>query len=183
MYNQRETHFVSILKAKDAEIALLQGHFYSHMSQLQKQSSSNRDLSLKLSTLTTSEADLRAQLNIYVDKFKQVEDTLAKSNDLFATFRHEMEQMTSKLARLEKENQMLQTKCSTLSRNIIEMADERTKQLKELDVCRAQKTKLESLCRTLQAERNAALKSVEPVTASITTNTAELMGKVEQLLS
>ncbi len=179
IFNQREVHFMSILKAKDTEIALLQSHFYQQMIQMQKTSASNRDLSMKLNSLSSSEADLRAQLGIYVDKFKQVEDTLAKSNDLFATFRHEMEQMTAKLGRIEKENQMLQTKCSTLSRNIIEMADERSKQIKEMDVIRAQKTKLESLCRSLQAERNAALKtnSLESATDVIHG------GKVEQIAS
>ena len=183
IFNQREVHFMSVLKAKDTEISLLQSHFYQQMTQLQKTSASNRDLSIKLNSLSSSEADLRAQLGIYVDKFKQVEDTLAKSNDLFATFRHEMEQMTAKLGRIEKENQMLQTKCSTLSRNIIEMADERTKQIKEMDVIRAQKAKLESLCRTLQAERNAAMKSSSAAIEMPLEPAPEMVAKVEQIAS
>ncbi|RAL59921.1 hypothetical protein DID88_000547 [Monilinia fructigena] len=47
---------------------------------------------------------LNQQLNIYVEKFKQVEDTLNNSNDLFLTFRKEMEEMSKKTKRLEKEN-------------------------------------------------------------------------------
>ena len=80
---------------------------------------------------------------------------------MFATFRHEMEQMTTKLGRLERENQSLQSKCTTLSRNIIEMADERSKQAAAIELLKNQKSKLETLCRTLQAERNAALKIKE----------------------
>ena len=70
-----------------------------------------------------------------------------------------MEQMTTKLSKLEKENQNLQSKCATLSRNIIEMADERSKQASALDMLKTQKAKLENLCRSMQAERNAAIRS------------------------
>lgn len=159
LYNQREAHFLAVLKAKDTEIQLLQGHFFSHQGQLQKLNFTNRELGNRVSDLSSSESDLRAQLSVYVDKFKQVEDTLSKSNDLFATFRHEMEQMTSKLSKLEKENQNLQSKCTTLSRNIIEMADERSKQATGMELLKNQKGKLENLCRSMQAERNAALKN------------------------
>lgn len=158
LYNQREQHFCSVLRAKDLEIQMLQGHFYAHQNQIQKISQSNRELNGKINDLSSSESDLRSQLGVYVDKFKQVEDTLSKSNDLFATFRHEMEQMTSKLGRLERENGSLQSKCATLSRNIIEMADERSKQSATIELLKNQKSKLESLCRTLQMERNSLLK-------------------------
>lgn len=157
LYNQRESHFLSVLKAKDMEIQLLQGHFFAHQNQIQKLNQTNRELNTKIMDLSSSESDLRAQLSVYVDKFKQVEDTLSKSNDLFATFRHEMEQMTQKLGRLEKENCALQSKCTTLSRNIIEMADERSKQAAAVELLKNQKAKLENLCRSMQAERNAAL--------------------------
>jgi hypothetical protein len=157
LYNQREVHFLAVLKAKDVEIQLLQGHYYTHLCQLQRRDEANRALSGHVAALGASESDLRSQLSVYVDKFKQVEDTLTKSNDLFATFRHEMEQMTQKLSRLERENQSFQTKCTTLSRNIIEMADERSKQALLIEQLKGQKSKLESVCRSMQAERNAAL--------------------------
>ena len=47
----------------------------------------------QIETFTKTEAELRKQLNVYVDKFKQVEETLNKSNELFLTFRKEMEQV------------------------------------------------------------------------------------------
>ena len=112
----------------------------------------------RINTLTRSEQDLKAQVRQYVEKFRQVEETLGKSNDLFGTFRAEMEQMGAKLARLERENTQLNSKCATLSKNIIEMADERTRQNAQFETIKGQKAKLEQLCRTLQAERNAAIK-------------------------
>lgn len=166
LYNRREDQFMKALKAKDSEIALLQTHFYAHTSQIQKQNTANRDMSLKLMMLTASEADLRAQLVVYVDKFRQVEETLAKSNDLFATFRQEMEQMGSKLQRLERENSSLQVKCNTLSRNIVEMAEERSKQVQSIEVLKSQKGKLETLCRSMQVEKNTALAQLAAATNS-----------------
>lgn len=47
----------------------------------------------QVETFTKTETELRKQLNVYVDKFKQVEETLNKSNELFLTFRKEMEQV------------------------------------------------------------------------------------------
>jgi hypothetical protein len=47
----------------------------------------------QVETFTKTEAELRKQLNVYVDKFKQVEETLNKSNELFLSFRKEMEQV------------------------------------------------------------------------------------------
>ncbi len=47
----------------------------------------------QVETFTKTEAELRKQLNVYVDKFKQVEETLNKSNELFLNFRKEMEQV------------------------------------------------------------------------------------------
>jgi cell division protein FtsB len=68
----------------------------------------------------------------------------------------------------------MQTKCQTLSRNIIEMADERTKLQATIETLKAQKGKLEQLCRTLQAERNAVKKADDgPFVASDATGNPE----------
>ncbi len=47
----------------------------------------------KIDALTSTEGALRAQLANYADKFEQVQATLAKSNELFATFKAEMEKV------------------------------------------------------------------------------------------
>lgn len=89
----------------------------------------------------------------------QVEETLNNSNDLFLTFRKEMEEMSKKTKRLEKENQNLQRHKEITNRNIGEMVEERHKMQEEL----ARKTKdaedqrkkiarLETLCRGMQAQ-------------------------------
>jgi hypothetical protein len=79
-----------------------------------------------------------------------VEDTLNNSNELFLTFRKEMEEMSKKTKRLEKENLNLTRKHDQTNRNIIEMAEERTQVNKELELLRKKNANLESLCRRMQ---------------------------------
>jgi len=64
-----------------------------------------------------------------------------------------MEEMSKKTKRLEKENLVLSRKSETTNRNLLEMAEERTKHQKELEILRKKNSKLENLCRALQAER------------------------------
>ncbi|KAI9775313.1 MAG: hypothetical protein M1839_001297 [Geoglossum umbratile] len=82
-----------------------------------------------------------------------VEDTLNNSNDLFLTFRKEMEEMSKKTKRLEKDNIQLTRRHDSTSRNVIEMADQRTKSDKEIEMLKKKNAKLENLCRALQRER------------------------------
>ena len=105
-----------------------------------------------MSTFSQTETELRSQLNIYVEKFKQVEDTLNNSNELFLTFRKEMEEMSKKTKRLEKENLTLTRKHDLTNRNILEMAEERTKVNKEMETLRKKNGTLESVIRRMQAQ-------------------------------
>ena len=110
----------------------------------------SRQLSAQVSTFSQTETELRSQLNIYVEKFKQVEDTLNNSNDLFLTFRKEMEEMSKKTKRLEKENLNLTRKHDLTNRNILEMAEERTRVNKEVEILRKKNNTLESVIRRMQ---------------------------------
>lgn len=61
--------------------------------------------------------------------------------------------MSKKTKRLEKENLTLSRKSETTNRNLLEMAEERTRHQKELETLKKKNIKLENLCRALQAER------------------------------
>ena len=79
-----------------------------------------------------------------------MEDTLNNSNDLFLTFRKEMEEMSKKTKRLEKENLNLTRKHDLTNRNILEMAEERTRVNKELEALKKKNVTLESVIRRMQ---------------------------------
>ena len=84
-----------------------------------------------------------------------MEDTLNNSNDLFLTFRKEMEEMSKKTKRLEKENLNLTRKHDSTNRNIIEMAEERTKGNQDLEKLRKKNATLESVIRRMQDQGRA----------------------------
>ena len=87
--------------------------------------------------------------------FLKVEDTLNNSNDLFLTFRKEMDEMSKKTKRLEKENLTLTRKHDLTNRNILEMAEERTRQNKEMETLRKKSTTLENTIRLMQEQGRA----------------------------
>lgn len=63
-----------------------------------------------------------------------------------------MEEMSKKTKRLEKENLTLTRKHDQTNRNILEMAEERTRNNEELEKWRKKSDKLEALCRRMQEQ-------------------------------
>ena len=170
----RELHYKSILRHKDAEIANLQAKYEVERKKVEVEASRCRTLTSQVSTFSNTEAELRSQLNIYVEKFKQasisdhpldsvlwlrfqltlqqVEDTLNNSNELFLTFRKEMEEMSKKTKRLEKENLTLTRKHDQKSRNILEMAEERTRDKEELERLHKKETQMRSIIQSMREQ-------------------------------
>lgn len=81
-----------------------------------------------------------------------MEDTLNNSNDLFLTFRKEMEEMSKKTKRLEKENMTLNRKHDATNQNILKMAEERTKYQQEVDSEKKKNMKLTSIINQMQKQ-------------------------------
>ena len=71
----RELQFKSVLRQKDAEIHYIAARFEEQRRKAEEQAIKCRQLSSQVSTFSCTEAELRHQLNIYVDKFKQVRST------------------------------------------------------------------------------------------------------------
>ncbi|KAI9817006.1 MAG: hypothetical protein M1826_001702 [Phylliscum demangeonii] len=210
-YELREIHLHSVLRWKELEVQCSLAQVEQHKKVAEQESARSRALSAQVTTFSQTETELRSQLNIYVEKFKQVctlavvqagtqldalqgngvpqrpgessrpqastrcasrlrasavadtdmrlsdggpqvEDTLNNSNDLFLTFRKEMEDMSKKTKRLEKDNLNLSRKHDMTNRNIIEMAEERTRLSEEMDQLRKKNESLEKLCRGMQAQ-------------------------------
>ncbi|SLM34518.1 taxilin alpha [Lasallia pustulata] len=149
-YELRELHFHSLTRTKDCEVQFNLARYEQQRKIAENEATRSRTLSAQVSTFSQTETELRSQLNIYVEKFKQVEDTLNNSNDLFLTFRKEMEEMSKKTKRLEKENLNLTRKHDLTNRNILEMAEERTRINKEMETLRKKNNTLESVIRRMQ---------------------------------
>ncbi|KAK3056122.1 hypothetical protein LTS18_011694, partial [Coniosporium uncinatum] len=154
-YELRELQFTSLLRTKELELQYQVARLEQQRKAQEMESSKSHQLTRQVSTFSQTETELRSQLNIYVEKFKQlifpkVEDTLNNSNDLFLTFRKEMEEMSKKTKRLEKENSNLTRKQQATNDNILKMAEERTRMEKEMEDLRKKNERLERLCRGMQ---------------------------------
>ncbi|KAI9098678.1 myosin-like coiled-coil protein-domain-containing protein [Phlyctochytrium arcticum] len=159
-YTLREKHYTSCTKSLHLEIQLLEAKLDACRHALSEETNKTAGLRHQIGGFVKSERELKAQLAIYVEKFRQVEETLNKSNELFGTFRKEIEQMTRKTRKLEKENTANRLKCEKMNKNIIEMAEERTRNQKALESASAGRAKLEGLCRALQSERTTLQKTI-----------------------
>lgn len=74
-------------------------------------------------------------------------------------------QMSKSIKELKNENSFLKTKCESTDIALIELAEEREQLKKQVEKMRNQKERLESLCRSLQAERKAT--STPPTSDSL----------------
>lgn len=83
---------------------------------------------------------------------QQVEDTLNNSNDLFLSFRKEMEDMSKKGKRLEKENEALKRQKEAASANIIKMAEDRQDCKKKQEEAEKKTAKLRSIIQQMQEQ-------------------------------
>ncbi|KAI8808601.1 myosin-like coiled-coil protein-domain-containing protein [Cladochytrium replicatum] len=160
-YDIRERHFQSAMQNKDLEVQLREAKLEQQRQISEQEALRNAAFKSQIASFIATETELRRQLAIYVEKFKQVEETLNRSNELFMTFRREMEEMTKKTKRLEKENAAAKVKFEKMNRNILEMAEECKKVQKSLDIANGTKAKLENLCRALQAERKKTQASAD----------------------
>jgi Myosin-like coiled-coil protein len=71
-YELRELHFTSILRSKDLEIQYHKARLEQQRKVQEMESSKSNQLTRQVSTFSQTEHELRSQLNIYVEKFKQV---------------------------------------------------------------------------------------------------------------
>lgn len=165
------------MRTKEIEVQWNMARYEQQKKAAEGESARCRQLNSQVLTFSKTETELRNQLNVYVDKFKQassdlsslllnqalgltlnssavpqVEDTLNNSNDLFLTFRKEMEDMSKKTKKLEKENDTLKRKVEARNQNIVKMADERQKHVKELDDIRKKNEKLTSIINQMQQQ-------------------------------
>ena len=71
-YELRELHFHGLLRTKEAEVQLSMARAEESRKRAEDEAKKSRTLSSQVSTFSQTETELRSQLNIYVEKFKQV---------------------------------------------------------------------------------------------------------------
>ncbi|TYZ67700.1 hypothetical protein PybrP1_005814, partial [[Pythium] brassicae (nom. inval.)] len=148
------------LEAKDLTVQLAEAKL-QHQVELTAREAERVKMALEKAT-EFSERGVRlqaspvAQLNAYSERFDIAQETLTKTNDVFAVFRDEMDKMSKHAKKLEKENAALQKKCAAYDLSAIATVEEKLRAAEDAKKQLEKIRKLESLCRQLQAERHSA---------------------------
>ncbi|KAL1218826.1 hypothetical protein V5N11_033098 [Cardamine amara subsp. amara] len=141
------------LKQKSLELQISALKIKQHEEKLIHEQAQMKVYADQVSQLLSTEKNLRLQLTSDGDKFQQFQDALVKSNEVFETFKQEIDKMSKAIKELRKENTFLKSKSEKSDITLIELVEERERLKKQLEKTKKQKDKLESLCRSLQAER------------------------------
>ncbi|KAH9768180.1 alpha-taxilin-like protein [Citrus sinensis] len=152
-YALTEQQYAQKLKQKTLELQIAELKIKQHEEKLVQEQSQMKLYAEQVSQLLATEKNLRLQLTADGEKFQQFQDALVKSNEVFETFKQEIEKMAKSIKELKKENAFLKSKCEKSDFTLIELVEERERMKKQLEKSKNQKEKLESLCRSLQAER------------------------------
>lgn len=72
-YELREIHFYSLMRTKECEVQYTLARYEQQRKLADAEALRARTLNAQVSTFTQTETELRSQLNIYVEKFKQVD--------------------------------------------------------------------------------------------------------------
>ncbi|XP_019935505.2 gamma-taxilin-like isoform X2 [Paralichthys olivaceus] len=164
-YELREEHIDKVFKHKELQQQLMDAKLQTiteMMKEVEEKQQRERDFLLKDATesrrkcelMKEQETQLKQQLSLYMDKFEEFQSTLAKSNEVFTTFRQEMEKMTKKIKKLEKETTQWKTKWESNNQALLQMAEEKTLRDGHFKALQGKLELLERLCRALQKERN-----------------------------
>lgn len=186
-YELREEHIDKVFKHKDLQQQLVDAKLQQAqemLKEVEERHQREKDFLLKEAVesqrmcelMKQQETHLKQQLALYTEKFEEFQNTLSKSNEVFTTFKQEMEKMTKKIKKLEKETTMYRSRWESSNKALLVMAEEKTLRDKEQEALNAKIQKLEKLCRALQTERNDLNKKVQglsepPAAATTTTET------------
>ncbi|KAI0398166.1 myosin-like coiled-coil protein-domain-containing protein [Xylariaceae sp. FL0594] len=151
-YELRELHFHSAMRTKEIEVQWNMARYEQQKKAAEAEANRARQLNSQVVTLTKTENELRNQLSAYAEKYKQVEQSLNNSNELYLTFRKEVEEMSKRTKKLERDNEAYRRKDMALNQNILKMAEERNKHLKELEDTRKKNQKLTSIINQMQQQ-------------------------------
>ncbi|XP_045538114.1 gamma-taxilin [Papilio machaon] len=115
----------------------------------------------KVMEMQTNETALKGQLAVYTDKYDEFQTALVKSNQLFGGFKEQMDKMSKKIQKLEKESLSWKKRWETSQTALLDMCGERQASEERAAASTRQLHRMQGLCRTLQAERTALLNTLK----------------------
>ncbi|XP_066533459.1 beta-taxilin [Hoplias malabaricus] len=191
-YEQREESLEKVFKQRDLQQKLADAKLEEanlRLKEAEEKHSREKEYLLthaaewKLQTKELKEQHtvMQAQLVLYSQKFEEFQATLAKSNEVYITFKQEMDKMTKKMKTLEKESNVWKVRFESCNKALMEMIEERSEKGKELEMFTLKIDKLEMLCRALQEERKVLYGKIKEIRLQGVAAIAAAKGEVEEL--
>lgn len=156
-YETREKQVEKVMQHRELEQKLADARLAQSNAILkEEQERSKKEKEILLLQATEAQKKsvlLEAQLNMYKERYEEFQSTINKSNDMFQKFKTEMDKMTKRIKKLEKDGASWKNKWENANKALIDMVEEKQAYDKEKPMLLAKINKLESLCRAMQAER------------------------------
>ncbi|XP_052025857.1 beta-taxilin [Apodemus sylvaticus] len=170
-YELREEHLDKIFKHRELQQKLVDAKLEEAQEMMQEAEERHRrekeyllnqaaEWKLQAKVLKEQETVLQAQLTLYSGRFEEFQSTLTKSNEVFATFKQEMDKTTKKMKRLEKDTATWKARFENCNKALLDMIEEKALRAKEYECFVMKIQRLENLCRALQEERKELYKKI-----------------------
>ncbi|KAK0162161.1 hypothetical protein PV327_008522 [Microctonus hyperodae] len=124
---------------------------------------------VRISELQATEVGLRSQISMYTEKYDDFQNALTKSNELFSGFNEEMEKMSKKILKLEKETTLWKQRWEKSHAALLEMASDKQTRDTEMEKLTHKLSLLQELCKAFQRERAELLAQLRTVNGTVTT--------------
>ncbi|XP_029452319.1 beta-taxilin isoform X2 [Rhinatrema bivittatum] len=171
-YDIREEHLDKIFKHRDLQQKLVDARLEQAqelMKEAEERHQREKDYllnqaaewKLQANMMKEQETVLKAQITLYSERFDEFQSSLKKSNEVFASFKQEMEKMTKKMRKLEKETTTWKSRFENCNKTLLDMIEEKAMRTKEYECFVVKIQRLEKLCRALQEERIELYKKIK----------------------
>ncbi|CAK6969591.1 beta-taxilin [Scomber scombrus] len=121
------------------------------------------DKTQKFTMMKEEELAMKKKLTLYSQRFDEFQKTLGKSNEIYVRFKAEMDNMSEKMKKMEKESNVWKTRFENCNKALTDMVEERGEKNKEYELFVLKIQKLEKLCRALQEERKGLYDKIKEV--------------------
>ncbi|KAK0094284.1 hypothetical protein PV326_011358 [Microctonus aethiopoides] len=173
------------LQLADAKMATIKMEMTAEKESLLKE---KQQLLLKLteyqvqiSELQATEVGLRSQISMYTEKYDDFQNALTKSNELFSGFNEEMEKMSKKILKLEKETSLWKQRWEKSHAALLEMASDKQTRDTEMEKLTHKLSLLQELCKAFQRERAELLAQLRAVNGTTATSSANDNSKIHNI--
>uniref|UniRef100_A0A8C9DF79 Taxilin beta n=1 Tax=Prolemur simus TaxID=1328070 RepID=A0A8C9DF79_PROSS len=176
-YELREEHLDKIFKHRELQQKLVDAKLEQAQEMMKEAEERHKrekeyllnqaaEWKLQAKVLKEQETILQAQLTLYSGRFEEFQSTLTKSNEVFATFKQEMDKTTKKMKKLEKDTATWKARFESCNKALLDMIEEKALRAKEYECFVMKIGRLENLCRALQEERNELYKKIRETKTS-----------------